>query len=180
MSIHATSDPVQARADRRPRGVSADATFALLEQLAGLSRTTALVQGAVAAHLRMAPASVVVLRSVAAGAHHPRAIAQATGMDVRAVAATLTLLSVNGLVGRDHGTTRSRPRTTDSRGVALWWVTDLGRGRLDQAEAMEIRVVGAFLARLDEDVRDEVRRSLEVMRLGLERELREGPTLVEP
>lgn len=148
-------------------------TYAFLDRSERLQHTTDQVQAVVARTLGMPPTTLTVLLCVDKGSRDAREIAAQAGLDVRAVAATLTSLTIDGLVRR-LGSVDLRPPT---RGPVDWLVTDRGRGRLDQAEAIRIRVVGAFVARLTAAEVQLVERALDLINEGLLAELETGPTL---
>ncbi|UFU03676.1 MarR family winged helix-turn-helix transcriptional regulator [Ruania suaedae] len=109
---------------------------------------------------------VQVLAAIAAGAEHPRAIADSTGQVPDAAEATVDSLADRGLVGR-------HAHESDPRGdLGLVHVSASGHAVLEQVEAVRIRLADALFGALGLEKAQELRRTLSAVA-----ELVEAPAL---
>ncbi|MBZ2198185.1 MarR family winged helix-turn-helix transcriptional regulator [Occultella gossypii] len=98
-----------------------------------------------------------VLVAVEDGAEHPRAIAAVTGQLPEAAEVTVKALVARGLLNR-----HAHPADTSGE-PALVHVTPIGTAALEQAEAVQIRIVDALARTLGGEQTQDLNRTLKVV-----------------
>jgi DNA-binding MarR family transcriptional regulator len=149
MSPETTSpEPVRPGPAGRIAGV-----LGLLDELTDLARAGTSLRRRLEGLTGLRTGELQALVAVADGAAHPRAVAAATRQVDDAAAATVGSLLRRGLLSRSAGAANRPPLR----------VTEAGRVVLQQAEALQIRLLAAVVEALGERRAGELRRTVRAL-----------------
>jgi DNA-binding MarR family transcriptional regulator len=157
---------VDPAADRRARaavqraepGADLTQTLDLVERMTAMTRSQEQISRAIERLTGLRLGELQALSAVAEGADHPRAVARRTGQADAAAEATVDGLCDRGLLDRHH-----HPLARGGGHPRLVHVTETGRVTLEQAEALQVRLLDAVVGSLDEVGADRVRDAVRSM-----------------
>ena len=115
----------------------------LLDDMVVINSVSAALLHRVEALMGLRLGELQALRAISEGADHPRTVASSTGQVTAAATATVEALVEQSLVGRHH-----HPAAPAGSDPTLLHLTDRGATAVQQAEGIQIRVLGAFTTAL--------------------------------
>jgi DNA-binding MarR family transcriptional regulator len=119
-------------------------TLQLVEEMSAVTRSQEQIYATIEGLTGLRFGELQALTSVADGAEHARAVARATGQVDAAAEATLEVLERRGLLAR-----HAHPAGPDGAAPSLVHLTPSGAVALQQAEALQVRLLDSALASLD-------------------------------
>ncbi|WP_345044766.1 MarR family winged helix-turn-helix transcriptional regulator [Georgenia daeguensis] len=156
-------DPAAARraraaVQRAEPGEDLAQTLDLVERMTTMTRSQEQISRAIERLTGLRLGELQALSAVAQGADHPRAVARRTGQADAAAEATVEGLCARGLLDRHH-----HPLARGGGRPRLVHVTETGRVTLEQAEALQVRLLDAVVGSLDEVGADRMRDAVRSM-----------------
>ena len=147
-----------------PTGRLAD-TLELVEQMAAVTRSQEQIYAVIERLTGLRFGELQALSAVADGAEHARAVARATGQVDAAAEVTLDGLVRRGLLAR-----HPHPAEPAGGSASLVHLTPSGTVALQQAEALQVRLLDSVLASLDAEESGRLRAAVDRVAAATDRQ----------
>ncbi|KAE8764990.1 hypothetical protein [Georgenia thermotolerans] len=167
---HLADDVVQGRRLRsavqraEPTGRLGD-TLELVEQMAAVTRSQEQIYAVIERLTGLRFGELQALSAVADGAEHARAVARMTGQVDAAAEVTIDGLVRRGLLAR-----HAHPAEPAGGTASLVHLTPSGTVALQQAEALQVRLLDSVLASLDAEESDRLRAAVDRVAAATDRQ----------